>query len=556
MKQLPIGIDNFAEAVNHYYVDKTLLIKDLVDRAEGKSILLTRPRRFGKSLALSMVDYFFNCKVKSERLFKDKKIARAGLNYWAYLNAYPVVHLNMKGLEFSLLRNPIEAIKEKMSSLFRDYPELLSSTKLSDIDKQELQQIISKSANETLLADALRRLTRCLSLHYEKKVILLIDEYDAPLQLAYESGKFDEIMPLFKSLYGDALKSNDSLYFAFLTGVLQISKESLLSGLNNLDVASIDKKFLSPYFGFNQEEVNEMVHYYNFPVDYDQIRKYYGGYNRNNGQELCNPWSLINAIEEGRIAPYWTNTGENILLHKILRIENASSAILDFLNNPHKTAVFNPAISYKDINVNANASLSFLAQAGYLSLSLPQSIIGNTFEFIIPNEEIYNIFRTEIISRDIEDDQMDAALKLKNALLRGEKEEVSSVIQDYLLSAFSYFDFNDERNYHNALTGLLAVVFDRYIVKNEVATGTGRCDILLLPKSPNKVGILIEVKHSKSKSPISQPRLKESAQKGLVQIKNGDYIEILKKAECSSIYLYSIAFHRKTHAIVSDSIAM
>ncbi len=552
---MPIGIDDYASVVTQYYVDKTLLIKDLIDSAEGKSILLTRPRRFGKSLALSMVDYFFNCKVDSENLFKDKRIANAGPSYWAHLNTCPVVRLNMKGLEFSMLRNPVEGIKEKMSTLFRDYPELLSSAKLGDIDKEEIQQIINKNASETLLASALQRLTRCLNIHYGKKVILLIDEYDAPLQSAYGSGKFGEVTSLFKFLYGKALKGNDSLYFALLAGVLQISKESLFSGLNNLDVASIDKKFLSPYFGFNREEVEEMIRYYDFPFDYDQIREYYGGYNRNNGQELCNPWSLINAIEEGRIAPYWANTGKNVLFQRILRIEKVSSTILDFFNNPRKTATFNPAFSYKDINANVNASLSFLAQAGYLSLSLPQSIIGNTFEFIIPNEEIYNIFRTEIISKDIEDDQMDTALKLKNALLRGEKEEVSSVIQDYLLSAFSYFDFNDERNYHNALTGLLAVVFDRYIVKNEVATGTGRCDILLLPKSPNKVGILIEVKHSKSKSPVSQPRLKESAQIGLAQIKNGDYIEILKKAECSSIYLYSIAFHRKTHAIVSDSIA-
>ena len=550
---LPIGVENFKEATKKYYIDKTLMIKDLIERGEGKAILLTRPRRFGKSLALSMVDYYFNIKENSSNLFIDKQIKDCGDNVLNKMNKYPVVHLNMKGVEYSETVSILDRTRDKICMLYREFPELLNSDKLSEVDRKEFSEIYNKTANDVLMISSLGRLTMFLYKHYGKRVILLIDEYDSPIESSYENGCYDLVMDFFKPLYSDALKGNDYLYFALISGVLQISKESLFSGLNNLMVASINNSYLSKYFGFSEFEVKNILADYELSVDYQTINRYYGGYYLPDGEMVCNPWSILNFVEERRLKTYWANTGTNELLMNIINLEHSSDELLDFLNNSSKKALFNPAISYKDLNGNAGASLSFLAQTGYLTIFGDYSgYQEELYEFRIPNQEIYDVFRLEIIGRTIPDTDMSIANKLKESILERDNDRISNILNEYLLSSLSPYDLKDERNYHNAVTGILSVLFDRYIVKNEINTGTGRCDIIMIPKNNNQPGIIVEIKQSKSKTQLSKARLTNLANKAIEQIKQKDYPELLRKNNCANIYLFGFAFQNKSSIIVSE----
>lgn len=552
---LPIGVENYKEACKNYYVDKTLMINDLITKGEGKSILLTRPRRFGKSLALSMVDYYFNIKEDSISLFKDKHIFSCGEIVTNKINQYPVIHLNMKGIEYSTSSSIIDRTKDRIYILYRQFPELLNSDKLTTIEKNEFKEIYDKKASDTLLIASLERLTRFLYAHYQKKVVLLIDEYDAPIESSYENHCYDEVIRFFKPFYGDALKGNDYLYFALVSGVLQISKESLFSGLNNLLVSSIRSNFLSDYFGFNKKEVTDLLNTYEVNIDYKEVNEYYGGYILPNGETICNPWSILNFIEERKMKPYWANTGTNELLLSIINIENSQNELLDFLNNSSKKARYNPSISYKDMHENTGSSLSFLAQTGYLTLKEESdNYQDDLYEYLIPNKEIYNVFRQEIIGRTISDNNMETVLQLKKVILERKDDEISVILNKYLLSSLSTFDLGDERNYHNAITGLLSVLFDKYMVKNEVNTGTGRCDIIMIPKDINNVGIIIEIKYSKSVNKLSVSRLKKLANNAIDQIKKNNYQEMLEQFGCKSIIFYGFAFQKKTSIIVSETI--
>ena len=552
---LPIGIENYSKVTKKYYIDKTMLIKDLIDYGEGKAILLTRPRRFGKSLALSTVDYFFNVKEDSTNLFNDKLIFKEEDLISKYMNQYPVVHLNMKGIECSSSFNIIDRVMDRVCLMYRNYPELLSSDKLSDAEKQEFSSIYNKKYSSDLIIPSLERLTRFLYKHYERKIILLIDEYDAPIQSAYDNGHFKGVMSFFKSFYGDALKGNDSLYFAFISGVLQISKESLFSGLNNLMVSSINSTFLSSYFGFSKEEVEMIIKDFELNIGIDTIEQYYGGYYIGNQKSMFNPWSVLNFVNERKFRTYWANTGTNELLTSIIGVNDSSEDLLDFLNNKSKKASFNPAISFFDINKNLKSSLSFLAQAGYLTI-IPNldDYFDDTYEYRIPNIEIFDTFRTEIIGRNIRENDMSAALKFKKAIFSQNVEDITSILEEYLLSSLSYYDLNDERNYHNSVTGLISVLFDNYIVKNEVDSGLGRCDILILPKRENEIGIVIEIKRSKAKNQISKSRLDSLAKEAIKQIKKKDYIEILRRINCRKIIAYGFAFQNKKSSISTEEI--
>lgn len=291
-------------------------------------------------------------------------------------------------------------------------------------------------------------------------------------------------------------------------------------------------------------------------VDPAVVREYYGGYLLSNGKEVYNPWSMLNFVEERKIKSFWANTGSNELLLSVIRMEKSRTSLLDFLNNATKKAPFNPAISYKDIRENAASSLSFLAQTGYLSLSADSSdYLNDVYEYRIPNREIYEVFKTEVIGRSVDPESMDAASRLKESILARQEEEIQSILQQYLLSALSTYDLSDERNYHNAITGLLAVLFDHYVVKNEVDSGTGRCDILMIPKEPKQIGIVIEVKRSRAKDPLSKARLNRLAAQALAQAKRKDYPEILRQAGCAAIYLYGFAFQNKASSIASEKFA-
>lgn len=552
---LPIGVDEFDVASKKYYIDKTLLINDIISQGEGKSILITRPRRFGKSLALSMVEYYFDIKIDSASLFKDKNISKCNENILSKMNAYPVIHFSMKGIEGISATAIISRIKDRIYSLYRNYPELATSEKLSPIERQEYLELSSNTDNEALVISSLERLCRFLGKHYQKKVVLLLDEYDAPIESAYKYGFYQEIISFFKSFYGDAFKGNGNLYFALITGVLQISKESLFSGLNNLVVSSISSRFLSPYFGFDKREVKKMLEDYEIKLDLDTVWSYYGGYVLPSGEEIANPWSILNFVSERKLKTYWANTGENSLLLEIVNQEGPQPSLLDFLNNESKKFPFYLSLRYRDLGRNEGLSLSFLAQTGYLSIKGDKdNYLEDLYAYLIPNKEIYDVFKREIIGNQIPDSTLSIAEQLKTSLKEGNDESIKSILEEYLLFSLSYYDLHDERNYHNAVTGILAVLFDEYIVKNEIALGTGRCDIIMIPKSIDQMGIVLEIKCSKSKAQLSKARLQNLSLSAIEQIKKKDYAEWLRKAGCKNIRLYGLAFQNKAVAISSEAL--
>jgi len=549
LKDIPIGIENFNQIENKYYVDKTLIIKDIIDQGIGKSILITRPRRFGKSLALSTIDYFFNQEKNDySYLFDDKLISNAGDNYLKYKNQYPLIHLNLKTLENTNEYDVLDKIKDKMSALYKEYSYLLKSDSLFEIDKKEIDSIINKKASYSLLSSSLKNLTYYLKQHFNKNVILLIDEYDAPLQSSFLTNNLDKYLPFFRSFYSDALKGNENLEFAIITGVVQISKESLFSGLNNLFVCSVDQKFLSSYFGFTKNEVIDLLKYYNIDINFDKLKEEYGGYNLVNDLELLNPWSVLNFVQSGCLFPYWANTGTNQLVYELINQDESFEEILSSLNNKDIKARFTTTFTYRD-KTNINIILSLLVGLGYLTIV--KSDEQGFYNFYIPNKEIREIFYTEILSRNIDSKHINSALKFVEAVKNSNVEEIKNMLETYLLPSLSYYDLKDERNYHNAITGALAFLFDSHIISNEVNTGNGRCDIMLTPKDINDIGIIIEIKHSKAKTEMSYQKLKQLADNAIEQIENKKYVEKLKQLGVKKIYLYGMSFKDKKSAISS-----
>ena len=320
-------------------------------------------------------------------------------------------------------------------------------------------------------------------------------------------------------------------------------------------MSSISSRFLAPYFGFNKEEVSKMLEDYEIKLDLDIVWSYYGGYILPSGEEIANPWSILNFVSERKLKTYWANTGENALLLEIVNKEDARPSLLDFLNNESKKFPFYSSLSYRDLGQSEGLSLSFLAQTGYLSIKGDEdNYLEDLYTYSIPNKEIYEVFKTEIIGSDISDSTLSIAEQLKTSLKEGNDENIKSILEEYLLFSLSYYDLHDERNYHNAVTGILAVLFDEYIVKNEVATGTGRCDIIMIPKSPEQTGIVLEIKHSKAEAQISKVRLKGLSLSAIAQIKKKGYTELLRKAGCNCIRLYGFAFQNKTAAISSETL--
>ena len=547
--KLPImlGTKNYLEATGKYYVDKTLLIRDILQTAFGGSVIITRPRRFGKSLTLSMLEYFFTNEGDYAYAFADKKIAEEKELCKTHMNQYPVIHLNMKDVYGSSLSEIKESLADTLSMLSRRYAYLLDSDKLLDLEKEELKRYMDKSADDTLLFSCLRRLSIALYKHFGKKVIVLVDEYDAPIARLGDACPHEDAVDMLRPLYSNGFKGNDCVALSVLTGVLHFSKESLFSGLNNPIDASVVDAFLHPYFGFSEEEVNKIIEYYELPTDVDTLRRWYGGFNRLNGLELFNPWSIMNYALNRRLTPYWVNTGSNRLLKEIVATHDATR-LLDVVGKEGASIYFIKEINYQNYASNRNTLLSFLVQSGYLSVS---SIEENQCQFAFPNEEITTLFEHEILTRGYPVDE-DYASKIRRSLLEADAASLTTYLHDYVLACLSYFDVPNEKAYQSLITGMLAMLFTRYVIRSEVNVGKGRCDILITPKAMHGVGLVLEIKQSNAKKEPSRTNLEKIAQSALLQIKEKDYGEELSSRRCSKKLFYGLAFYKKSVAIAVD----
>lgn len=545
MLPLPIGIENYQEAVNKYYVDKTLLIRDIVEYNFSTSILITRPRRFGKSLALSMLETYFSDEVDGDKYFKDKKIVTEWNQYQEYLNKYPVIHLNMKNVEPDNIDYLYDMIRLEVSKLYNHFLPRFDNT-LNKEELETVQTLAGQYAPLPLLMNSIELLSRYLYKVTGKKVVLLIDEYDTPIQNACYKSFYQEAIGFFKPFYTSALKGNDALTLAVVTGVMQISKESLFSGLNNLKVYSILDNRLSSYFGFTEKEVIEMLNYYHIKEDINKIRDYYGGYLFGN-THLFNPWSILNFVDnEAKYRFYWKNSGTN----RFLIDANNNEAILEIYNEPFINATINNSISYNDINDSRNAYLSFLLQCGYLSV-LEESDT-ELYKIYKPNLETVDAFKTEIINRYFGGNQTSLPNQLKDSLLAKDNKSIQEIFEKYILSSFSYFDYKNEKNYQILTLGIVSILFENSIVKSETNTKYGRADIMISPKKPDDIGLILEIKYSNTI--LSNARLEALSKNGLSQIKKNKYFDELKQRSARPILLYSFAYDGEHLNIQSEEI--
>lgn len=521
-RALPIGYDDYKEVIENgfYYVDKTLLIKDILDR-RAKVNLFTRPRRFGKSLNISMLRYFFEQPqngISNRKLFSGKKIEAEGEEYLQYQEQYPVIQISLKAGKQPEFAMAYDMIIEEIAAEYQRHSYILDSAALSEGEKKCYHDILLKKSDKAVNYRALKFLSDCLEKYFHKKVIILIDEYDVPLENAYYYGFYDEMAGFIRSVFESALKSNLSLEFAVITGCLRISKESIFTGLNNLRIYSIMSEAYGEYFGFTGQELDNILKEFNLTEKSDILKKWYDGY-LFGGIAVYNPWSVINYIAELLVnhealpAEYWSNTSSNSIVRDLLEHSN-TDVRLELENLIAGGAIakeLHEEITYADIYESAENLWNFLLFTGYLKVTevnMADDIRVATLK--IPNTEVKNIYRNQIVNwarRDIEQRDLSA---LYQALLTGDAEGVENELAPLLANSISYMD-SYENFYHGFLLGVL-VYLDGYKVKSNREAGNGRFDISIESVDGRSNPVIIELKAAKRRSEMQEKALEALAQ--------------------------------------------
>jgi len=549
--KLPIGIDNYKKICQEcFYADKTGLIKEIIDLPSESVTLYTRPRRFGKSLNMSMLNSFFTNLEDNKSLFLDKDIASYGNKYLSYINSYPVISFSLSTVIGKTKDEAIYKFKNIVSNLYKSFKDILFNS-LSEEDQNKYSLVISNEAEDFIYTDTIYELSKYLYNFYNKGCVILIDEYDQPLQNAFDEGFYDDIHIFFKSMFSKTLKSNSYLEKGVIFGITEVAKGSLFSGLNNVLVNTILNNNDEEYFGFTEKDVKQLLSYYGKEKKYELVKKWYGGYIFSN-KEIYNPWSILLFLKSNTLDLYWTNTGSNTILGHL--IESNVSNINDFLPQLILNEVFihniDLSLSYTDINSSKDALISYLLSAGYLGIVTKVNIGQYSIRF--PNEEIKQLFKKEITDRFIiEPNNFMLLNSMRNCIKNNNTIELESLLENYFLTSLSYYDFSNEKNYQILLLTLSAILFEDYIIKNKVITGTGRCDVIIYSKV-QELGIAIEIKHSKST--LSKERLSNLANTALKQAKQNDYIELLNKQNQKHILIYGIGFSNKKVSIKSEII--
>ncbi len=542
--KLPIGIESFEDvATNCYYVDKTNIIRKICDYPKESVLLFARPRRFGKSLTLSMIDTFFNMKKSNASIYFEKTKIYQNLEVMKYLSTYPVIHLDMKEVVGNNADEMMDLLSEQISRCFSSFQELISSDKLSTTDMLYVQKAIDKQLSKTEMILSLSTLTRLIYLHYDICSIILIDEYDCPLQNAFDHDFYKDAIDFFKPFYSAAMKGNHYLQFALLTGVMQVAKESMFSGLNNIIVNSVLDASFDEYFGFNGNEVKQLLESYDLGDYISKATEWYDGYHFGK-EKIFNPWSLLCFVaNQGEIKEYWKMTGENSLLRRILLNGDAEmeSVLNSFINHEKVVSFVDFSMNYTENTLDKKTLLSTLVATGYLTAD--ENLGMGLYSLKIPNKEIQSVFVNEVLGILPNQSTMMNAILLKNAFSNGDLDVIQDIMEKLLLSSFSYYDFSDEKNYQILLLTLSSLLFEDAIVKSETIQGIGRGDIQILSKT-NKFGFILEVKAYQGN--VSYQRLTTYSQKALQQIIDKKYYEEMKNRGVKKIILYGIAFSKKS----------
>ena len=558
-KKLPIGIDGFEKirTNNFYYVDKTMFIAELLQNW-GEVNLFTRPRRFGKTLNLSMLKCFFEIGGRKE-LFDGLKISQEKELIEEYMGQFPVISVSLKsvdGLSFEAASAALRNIVGKEASRFQF---LRESVRLSENERERYEALIRVdqgvfAMNDELLVDGLLTLSQLLSKHYDRKIILLIDEYDVPLDKAFQAGYYDRMVSLIRNMLGNVLKTNDALFFAVLTGCLRISKESIFTGLNNLKVHTVSDSRYDEYFGFTDADVSDLLDFYDLSSYKDIMKDWYDGYLFGKIKVYC-PWDVINycdtllSDEDAEPENYWANTSGNDIVRRLLKKadQTTKNEVEQLLNNKYIVKSVRQELTYRDIDSSVDNIWSVLYSTGYLTQCgrLP----GKQLKLIIPNKEIHELF-TDLVKEWFQEKTLSDSAKIHRfcqAFPAGEVDMIQNMLHDYLWDSISIRDTairmdRKENFYHGMILGLLRSQ-ENWLIKSNAETVEGYSDISIY--TPEHIGIVIELKYA------HDGNLEKACAKALQQIREKKYAVGLRRKGMERIITYGIAFYEKECMVVS-----
>ena len=549
-KPLPVGISDYKDAsTEYYYVDKTLLIKDFLDK-KPKVSLFTRPRRFGKTLNMDMLRVFFEkTDVDTSRYFRDKAIWSYGNTYTSYQGKYPVIHLSFKDVKCTSWQETYSMIIRLIALEFRRHIELENSEKLNKYEREQFVALADSTADASEYQLSLQILSLLLHKHYGKETIIIIDEYDTPIQQGHTCGFYNEVIEFMRNFFSGGLKDNSHLAYGFLTGILRVAKESIFSGLNNLVVYSILDKPYSQYFGFTKDEVEQMLTYYGYQEKLTEVCEWYDGYLFGN-TEIFNPWSVINYVsEECFPKAFWQSTGSNDIIGEIISSadDDIIKSLYQLLNRDTVTSYVDTSVIYPKVQSDPYSIYSFLLVAGYLKVSktYPQNDGNYMCEIAIPNKEIAFVYEKEVLDKT---GRTSFAIEIQQAIFTGNAAKLQKLLEKFMLNSISVFDGTNESFYHGMMLGLCAVLSNQYRIKSNNESGYGRFDISLIPDKHTNPGFIFEFKHAKT----NNQDLGALADEALTQIDEKKYDTEMKTLGVANIIKIGIAFRGKK-AVVKQS---
>lgn len=554
IKPIPIGTEFYKEMIDgeFYYIDKTLLIRDLLEQ-KNNVVLFTRPRRFGKTLAQTMLKVYFEKEydkqgnvINNEKYFKNKKIMQAGEKYIRHMGKYPVIFLSLKCAKQPTLEMAYESLKDQIMKEYDRHNYILKDNVLSAYMKEKFEVILTGKAGKAVIAASLQFLSECLAMYHQTRCIILIDEYDVPLENAYLQGFYDEMVDFIRSLLESALKTNESLERAVITGCLRISKESIFTGLNNFEVVSLLSKNYSEYFGFIQSEVNEMFEFYGIGDKLAEAGEWYDGYLFGD-TEVYNPWSIINYVKahvyggERYPKPYWSNTSSNSIVRELIESADVEQKLEleKLLAGETIEKPVHEDITYADIHESEDNLWNFLFFTGYLKKA-SEKFEGDQIYLAmkIPNKEITYIYRNFICDWFANRTKREDHSVLYDALLSGDAKTAENILSDQLMESISYFDY-DESFYHGFMAGLLKGC-KNYLVLSNRESGTGRPDIIWKYASVRGKAVVMEFKQVSDYADMDK-----GIMKALQQISDNRYEVELQMEGYKNILMYGVCFCKK-----------
>lgn len=546
-KSLPIGVSDFKLATTgYYYVDKTLMIRDFLDKKPMVS-LFTRPRRFGKTLNMDMLRVFFEKTNEDTSVyFKDKQIWQCGDYYTKHQGQYPVIFLTFKDVKSMTWEETFQKIRRLISLEFIRHNELETSSVLTAYEKGQYHLLAKDSGDEVDCQMGLQLLSLLLHKHYGRECIIIIDEYDTPIQQGHTCNFYPEIVNFMRNFFSGGLKDNPHLAFGFLTGILRVAKESIFSGMNNLKTYSILDDGYSSYFGFTEKEVKDMLRYYGKDDKYNELSEWYDGYRFGN-TEIFNPWSVINYISDNCFPKaFWQSTGSNEIIGEIIQAATPeiTKDLYKLLCGEKIAAYIDTSVIYPEVQNNPYSIYSFLLVAGYLKVAniYPQSDGNFMCDVAIPNKEITFVYEKEVLNRT---NQNSLAISISQAIFSKDTQKLQALLEDFMVKSISSIDGANEGFYHGMMLGLCAILGNRYKIRSNRESGLGRFDIQLMPLTKGMPGFIFEFKHTKDE----HTDLSALADSALQQIEAKKYDTELRDNGVNSIISIGIAFRGKSAVV-------